>query len=333
MAILITGVAGFIASHVAVYLVKKYPELNFIGIDKLSYCSSTKNFSELQSNLLDSLPRRDSEIHQAKNWQFYKINLLEEDRLEEIFLLHKITTVMHFAAESHVCNSFKNSLEFTKNNVVGTHLLLELAKKYNITKFIHVSTDETYGSKDSISTEDTILDPTNPYAATKAAAEHLVKSYYHSFKLPIIISRGNNVYGPKQYPEKVIPRFLTRLMQGKACVIQGSGEQKRSFLYISDVVNAFEILLFKGKIGEIYNIGSEKEYSIKEVAEKCISLFPLYNVDKGIEYTEDRPFNDHRYYISSEKIEALGWKPMVDFDTGLKLTLEWYAQINPDTYW
>ena len=314
MALLITGVAGFIASHVAVKMVNLYPKMQVVGIDKISYCSTVKNFKAITN---------------SPNWHFYPVNLLSEDEMENIFKIHKITGVMHFAAESHVCNSFKNSIEFTKNNVLGTHILLELAKKFLVTRFIHVSTDETYGSKNNISTEDTILDPTNPYAATKAAAEHLVKSYYHSFKLPIIITRGNNVYGPQQYPEKVIPRFITNLLNGLPLTIQGSGLQRRSFLYIDDVVDAFMILWQKGVVGEIYNIGSEKEYTILDVAEQCISLV---SSKQEIKYGEDRPFNDHRYFISSDKLKALGWTPKISFDEGLKLTYQWYNWLEKD-YW
>lgn len=308
--VLLTGIAGFIGSNVAVYFVRKYPHINFIGLDCISYCSDVNNFIE---------------INTAPNWKFYRCDLLDPDNLDQIFRENQIDTIVHYAAFSHVDASFMNAIEFTRNNVLGTHFLLEHAKKYKIQRFIHVSTDEVYGSKDAISTEDSTLDPTNPYAATKTCAEYLVKSYYHSFKLPIIISRGNNVYGPKQFPEKIIPKFILRLLSGRKCQIQGSGNQKRSFMHVDDVATAFETLLFRGKIGEIYNIGSTKEYMVLEVAERLIKILkPGEDINSWIEFIEDRNFNDHRYFISSQKLINLGWNQQIDFDTGLQMTLDWY---------
>jgi UDP-glucose 4,6-dehydratase len=309
--VLITGIAGFIASNVAIDLVIKYPEIQFIGLDKLSYCSNVENFAPIAN---------------AKNYTFYPFDLMSESQVSEVFATHSIDTVMHFAAYTHVDRSFGNSIEFTRNNVLGTHILLEHAKQNNIKRFIHVSTDECYGSKDTISSEESTLDPTNPYAATKAAAEHLVKSYHHSFKLPIIISRGNNVYGPRQYPEKVIPLFIQRVLAHEKCQIHGRGTQKRSFLYVDDVSRAFEVLLFEGIIGEIYNIGSEEEYTVLDVAERILAkLKPGSTAVDWIEYVEDRQFNDQRYFISSAKLQALGWKQQISFEEGLAKTIVWYT--------
>jgi dTDP-glucose 4,6-dehydratase/UDP-glucose 4,6-dehydratase len=320
--LLLTGIAGFIGSNVITYLVMKYPNIHFIGLDKMSYCSDLRN---LQT------------IWYKPNFEFYGYDLLDEGKMNEIFSSYQIDGILHFAAYTHVDRSFGNSLEFTKNNILGTHVLLEFAKTYSIKRFIHVSTDEVYGSSDHLSTENSILDPTNPYSATKAGAEHLVRAYFHSFKLPIIITRGNNVYGPQQYPEKVIPRFALQLLQGSKISIQGSGDQKRSFLHVDDVARAFETILFKGEIGQIYNIGSEKEWSILEVADRMIDLLQPANKDdpkedqqqqreKWINWVEDRHFNDHRYFISSQKLESLGWKQEVSFDQGLEKTIEWYRQ-------
>src|SRR3972149_62534 len=198
--VLVTGVAGFIGSNFIVFMVKKYPNIQFIGIDKISYCSNLDNIKDIKD---------------YKNFKFYKYDLTDENKMNKIFEDHKINNVIHFAAYTHVDHSFGNSIEFTKNNIVATHILLEFSKKNKINKFIYVSTDEVYGSTNIISDEKSTLDPTNPYAATKAASEHLVKSYYYSFKLPIIITRGNNVYGPNQYPDKVIPLFIFRLLNDK----------------------------------------------------------------------------------------------------------------------
>jgi dTDP-glucose 4,6-dehydratase len=191
--VLITGGAGFIASHVATYLSRRYPQYKIVIVDKLTYCSNMKN------------------MNQVKDLKFYHADVTSVEEMESIFNEERFDIVMHFAAYTHVDMSFGNSLLFTSNNVLGTHVLLEVSKRYGVKKFLHVSTDEVYGEgkNDTLSTEgETILTPTNPYAATKAAAEHLVRSYHISFGLPIVITRGNNVYGPGQYPEKVIPKFI-----------------------------------------------------------------------------------------------------------------------------
>jgi len=313
--ILITGAAGFIGAAFTVYLVQKYPDLNIIGLDKLSYCSNIKNLDDIITK---------------SNFKFIQGDITEIYHMQALFTEHKIDTVIHFAAYSHVDHSFGNSIIFTRNNVIGTHVLLEAATKYQVKRFIHVSTDEVYGDNDDISTEETILNPTNPYSASKAAAECLVKSYYHSFNLPIIITRGNNVYGPYQYPEKAIPRFCLRLLKNLKCQIQGSGAQTRSFLYIDDVCTAFEKILFAGKVNQIYNIGAEQEYSIKYVIEQLCKLMH-YDYTDYVEHIEDRNFNDQRYQISNSKLIELGWQQQIDFETGLDKTLQWYR--NNQNYW
>ena len=229
---------------------------------------------------------------------------------------------------THVQNSFEDSLQYTNDNVVGTHTLLECSRRYGkIERFIHISTDEVYGESmleenEVQKNEESILCPTNPYAATKAAAELIAKSYYHSFKMPIIITRGNNVYGPNQYPEKLIPLFIDLLKNNKPVTIQGDGSNVRAFLHVFDVCTALHLILEKGSIGEIYNIGSDinSEYTVLEIANKLIKLTKGNNIDvnKWISYIKDRPFNDKRYYISNDKVKQLGWKITIDFDDGLK---------------
>ena len=306
--ILITGVTGFIASNLIVYLVNKYKNINFIGIDKNSYCSNILNIKE---------------IINCENFQFIQSDITDLDFINYIFEIHNIDAILHLAAYTHVDDSFGNSIVYTQNNIVGTHILLEIAKKYKVKLFLQMSTDEVYGSQESISTETSTLDPTNPYSATKAAAEHLVKSYYHSFKLPIIIVRGNNIYGPKQYPEKVIPKFILRLLHNNPCNIQGSGLQKRSFLYVDDLCNAIDIILKNGEIGEIYNIASSDELTINELANKLISIL---SPDSIINYIQDRNFNDHRYFICSKKLESLGWRQQIFIDDGINKTINWYKE-------
>jgi len=309
--ILITGCAGFIGFNFTQYMIQKYPKVHFIGVDKLSYCSNLQEVVKLDLN--------------HSNFDFVKCNLLHIKSLKSIFKRYSIEVVIHFAAYTHVDLSFGNSIKFTKHNVLATHCLLETARLAEIKRFIHVSTDEVYGSKDSISTENSSLDPTNPYAATKAGAEYIVRSYYHSYKMPVIITRGNNVYGPYQYPDKLMPLFCLNLSQKKKCNIQGSGKQLRSFLYVSDAVKAFEIILLKGKISEIYNIGSKDEVSVLEVHRRLCQKFKL-NANEYLNFIEDRPFNDHRYTMNSNKLKGLGWKQEIELDEGLNKCIDWYCQ-------
>jgi dTDP-glucose 4,6-dehydratase len=238
---------------------------------------------------------------------------------------YKITHVIHFAAQSHVQRSFDDSLEFTYDNILGTHILIESCRKYgSIERFIHVSTDEVYGESmntmDELhKTENSVLCPTNPYAATKAGAELIVQAYSHSYKMPIIITRGNNVYGPNQYPEKVIPRFIQQLKRGEKVTIQGNGSAVRGFLHALDTAKAFACILEHGKLGEIYNIGTQEEHSVMEIAKILIRMIRgTEDYDQWISYIDDRPFNDQRYYISNEKLKALGWGVTIELQDGLE---------------
>ena len=248
----------------------------------------------------------------------------------------RIDTIMHFAAQTHVDNSFGNSFTFTESNIMGTHVLLEAAKEARIKLFVHVSTDEVYGEGSSgvASHEGTILEPTNPYAATKAGAEHLVKAYHRSFALPIIITRGNNVYGPHQYPEKIIPKFVSQLMRGLPLTLHGSGDNTRNYLFVEDVARAFDAILHKGTVGDVYNIGGDNEFSNAAVASQLLRLMGLADGDGGLPAAEakwivrvpDRPFNDLRYPLDCAKLHDLGWREEVTWEDGLRRTVEWYAK-------
>ena len=317
MNLLITGGCGFIGSNFINYILgsnldsNKY---NIINIDALYYCADEKNIL--------------NKIRNSNNYTFIKGNINDVDLISHILVNYNIDSVIHFAAQSHVQNSFDNSIEFTNDNILGTHNLLECCKKYGkLKKFIHVSTDEVYGESmldvnEQKKTEHSILCPTNPYAATKAGAELIAQSYNHSFGMPIIITRGNNVYGPRQYPEKLIPKFIKQLKEGNKVTIQGDGSCVRAFLHAYDTAKAFQIVLEKGKIGEIYNIGCDEgmEYSVKDVASLLIQKIKGENVcvDKWIDYIEDRPFNDKRYYISNQKLKNLGWDISINFKEGIK---------------
>ena len=244
----VTGGAGFIGSNFINEIYKNYKNIKIINFDALYYCADENNVSE--------------EIRNDKNrYTFIEGNLQSLDLIKYIFQVNPITHIIHFAAQSHVQTSFTDSLQYTKDNILGTHNLLETTRLYcnTLKKFIHVSTDEVYGESlldidEKHKTEQTMLCPTNPYAATKAGAEMLAQSYNHSFKLPIIITRGNNVYGPNQYPEKVIPRFIQQLKNNEKVTIQGDGNCLRAFLHVYDTANAFITILEKVKIGEIYII-------------------------------------------------------------------------------
>lgn len=316
--LLITGGCGFIGSNFINHIFNKN-KYNIINIDALYYCANELNINE--------------NIRNSNNYKFIKANLCDKNFISYIIENNNIDFIIHFAAQSHVDNSFENSLQYTYDNILGTHTLLECCRLYGkIKKFVHVSTDEVYGEsmlyeEENKKTEESSLCPTNPYASTKAGAELLAKSYYHSFKLPVIITRGNNVYGRNQYPEKLIPKFITYLLQNKKLTIQGDGSNVRAFLHAMDVANAFELILENGNIGEIYNIGSDEhdEYTVLDIAKILIKkLLNTENFDDWIEYIPDRPFNDKRYYISNDKLKKMGWKINTTFEDGLNDTTEYY---------
>ena len=310
----ITGGAGFIGSNFINYFATKYPNVSIINFDALYYSGNENNI----------LP----DIRASKSYHFIEGNLQSFDLLKYIFENNEISHIIHFAAQSHVDDSFTDSLKYTNDNITGTHNLLEVNRRFNknLVRFIHVSTDEVYGESmisvdEKKKTEHSILCPTNPYAATKAGAELIAQSYQHSFQMPIIITRGNNVYGPNQYPEKVIPKFIHQLQSNKKITIQGDGSCLRGFLHSRDTARAFELILLKGEIGEIYNIGCDEgmEYSILDLAKKIIKIIKhTDDIDQFIEYVQDRPFNDGRYYINNAKLKKLGWHISIGLNTGLK---------------
>ena len=268
------------------------------------------------------------------NYKFIHGNITDADLVNDVVRVEAIDTILHFAAQSHVDNSFfGNALEFSKTNVGGTHVLLEAARRHEVQKFIYVSTDEVYGdgrNESAPMTEDHGLEPTNPYAATKAGAEFLAMSFYRSFRLPVIITRSNNAYGPHQYPEKLIPKFVNQILRNRPVTIHGDGMHTRNYLYISDVVAAFDLILHEGAVGEVYNIGGTNELSSKEVAMDLLALMKPElqgpEVAKLVTHVQDRPCNDHRYIIDATKIRALGWKENTPWRDGLRETVEWFTR-------
>ena len=311
----VTGGAGFIGSNFINELFNRTKHTKVVNFDALYYCGK-------ESNVI--LKIRDNK----ERYTFIHGNLQSLDLLKYIFQNTRITHIIHFAAQSHVQKSFSDAVQYTQDNVLGTHHLLEVARLYCplLQKFIHVSTDEVYGestlavSEKHKTEQSSVLCPTNPYAASKAGAELIAQSYNHSFKMPIIITRGNNVYGPNQYPEKVIPLFIQQLQQNEKLTIQGTGSCVRAFLHSYDTATAFLTILEKGKVGEIYNIGCDEgmEYSILDVAKMLIkTIKQTDDYASWISYIDDRPFNDQRYYISNHKLKNLGWDIKIKFEDGI----------------
>jgi len=310
--VLITGVAGFIASNVVILLTKKYPDINFIGLDKIDYCSCLENISEIMD---------------YPNFKFIKGDICSQDLIAFILKSENIDTIMNYAASSHVDGSFGNSLDYTRNNVLGVHTLLECAKFHGIGRFIAISTDECLGEdrNDVAMDENSPLNPSNVYSATKSAGECLCNAYKHSFKMPIIITRSNNIYGKHCYPEKIIPKFINRLLRGLPLTIHGTGENMRNYLHTTDIAAAFEIILFKGVAGETYNIAGTNEYTNLEIAKTLLRLMGFQEKeDEMITFVEDRKFNDYRYHITSSLIRSLGWEPKMGWEEGLLDTIQWY---------
>lgn len=320
MRLLVTGGCGFIGAGFCRRIQKNHSYLTLVNIDKLYPCATS------QTDLTTS----------HDNYVFVKGDIKDSKLITELLNTYNIDTIIHFAAQSHVDTSFTDSMLYTQDNVVGTHSMLEASRIYGkLKRFVHISTDEVYGeNKDQVFTEKSLLKPTNPYAASKASAEMLVHSYIHSFNLPAIVIRSNNVYGIGQYPEKVIPKFIFQLLNNQKLTIQGSGNQLRSFLHLEDAVDAVLCVLFQGEIGEIYNISSKDEISIRELSGILVNTLKAGDsVDDWITFVEDRQFNDKRYWIESEPLFKLGWKQKVTFEKGLAETIEWFSKVNPKTYW
>lgn len=295
MNILVTGGCGFIGSNFINYMLRYNTTNKIYNIDCLNYCANEAN------------------VKPHPNYKLIKGNITSKDLVLHILHEYEIDAIIHFAAQSHVDNSFDNSLQYTMDNVYGTHVLLQAAKEYGkIRRFLHFSTDEVYGEVELDHPgchERSLLNPTNPYAATKAAAEFLVRSYYYSFKLPTLIVRCNNVYGPNQYPEKLIPKFIKLLREGKRLTIHGTGETRRNFIWAEDVATATEIIFMNGEINTIYNIGSTQEFSVMDVAKILVDRMTTDKcIDNHVTFTEDRPFNDFRYSVDVRLLRGLGWR-------------------------
>lgn len=313
--ILLTGGAGFIGSHVVELLVTKYPHCRIVVLDKLDYCAALDNISP---------------FFHLPNLRWCRGDIRSKCLVDYLLRSENVDTIMNFAASTHVDNSFHSSISFTSNNVVGTHVLLEAAREYgSVARFIHVSTDEVYGGETDFEKEDSMLSPTNPYACTKAAAELICRGYANSFGMPIIITRGNNVYGPRQYPDKLIAKTCCLLSRNRPAFIHGDGQHSRNYVYVTDMAHAFDLILHRGKVGGVYNVGSDHEKTNLQVVRDCVSAYGLSNPsdpDAWIKFVKDREVNDHHYRIDSSKLEQLGWSPRVTWQQGIHLTSQWYSK-------
>ena len=303
MTILVTGGAGFIGSNFLQHL-KIVTDEEIVCVDKLTYAGKRNN-----------VPSK------AK---LYVADIAGEDAIKTIFERHDIKTVFHFAAESHVDNSIKDCSEFIRTNIVGTVNLLNASLKHNVEKFMHISTDEVYGSIENGSfTEETNYDPRNPYSASKASSDHFVRAFHNTYGLPTVITNCSNNYGPRQHKEKLIPQTILNLLNDKKIPVYGDGKQIRDWLYVQDHCEALIEVWKHGVVGEKYNIGGECEVQNIDLIKKIISL--MGKDESMIEYVKDRPGHDRRYSTDISKItKDLNWKPRFDIDDGLTKTIEWY---------
>lgn len=306
MNLLVTGGAGFIGSNFIKYFIDKYKDYKIICLDKLTYAGSFSNIKELSEN---------------KRFTFIQGDIGDLECLSKI----NADSIINFAADTHVDRSLQNNaFEFLDTNVRGVYVLAQYALEKKVKKFLHISTDEVYGSKSQgYAKEDDRLCPSNLYSASKASAEHIVMSFFKTFSLPVFITRSTNNFGPFQYPEKVIPLFVTNALENKRLPLYADGANKRHWLDVYDNCNAIDIVFHKGSCGEIYNIGSDNEMSNLQLAKEILRI--LGKTESLIEFVKDRPGHDFRYAVDSSKVRALGWVPGYDFISQLRKTVQWYV--------
>lgn len=320
MKLLVTGGAGFIGGNFVLYMVNQYPEDMIVNLDALTYAG---NLETLKS------------VENAPNYRFVKGDIADRDLIYQLFKTEKFDAVINFAAESHVDRSILDPGIFVKTNVLGTQVLLDASRKYEVKRYHQVSTDEVYGDlpldrKDLFFTEETPLHTSSPYSASKAGADLLCLAYFRTFNMPITISRCSNNYGPYHFPEKLIPLMISRALSDQSLPVYGKGENVRDWLHVYDHCVAIDLILRKGRIGEVYNIGGHNERTNLEVVQTI--LRELNKPESLIQYVTDRKGHDLRYAIDPTKIETeLGWKPKYTFDTGIKQTIQWYLENK--TWW
>jgi dTDP-glucose 4,6-dehydratase len=310
MRLLVTGGAGFIGSNFIRHMFGSHLGCEVINLDLLTYAGNLHNLKGIDNN---------------PKYSFIKGDICDLDLVRATLDRFDIDAIVHFAAESHVDRSIADASAFVRTNVLGTHTLLEGARLHDIPRFIHISTDEVYGSTTGGSFQEAdALTPSSPYSASKAGSDLLALSYYTTYKLPVIITRCTNNFGPYQHPEKLIPRFITNLIEGKKVPIYGTGKNVRDWIYVKDHCQAVEFLLERGRFGEIYNIGGGNERTNLEITDLILKL--LEKDPSLIEFVTDRPGHDFRYSLDCSKIHALGWRPRYTFETALQETVTWYVQ-------
>jgi dTDP-glucose 4,6-dehydratase len=309
--VLITGGAGFIGSNFIRHILNKYDDYRIVNLDKLTYAGNPDNLKD---------------IFKCKRYKFIKGDIADAKIVEKA--AKDCEVIVNFAAETHVDRSIHGAAEFVRTNVFGLHTLLETAKKLKTKLFIQISTDEVYGSIAEGSFKETdSLFPNSPYSATKASGDLLARSYFVTYKLPVIITRSSNNFGPNQYPEKVIPLFITNLLRNKRVPLYADGMNVRDWLYVIDNCEAIDLIMHKGKTGEIYNIGGVTEITNLELT---YSILEMLGKDRGsIEYVKDRPGHDKRYSLDIAKLKALGWRPRHNFKEALEVTIDWYRDNKP----
>jgi dTDP-glucose 4,6-dehydratase len=306
--VLITGGAGFIGSHFALYLLRHYPAYEVVVLDALTYAGNRANLQEADEN-----PR----------FHFLHADVRDAQAVREA--MQGVQLVAHLAAETHVDRSILNPDAFITTDVYGTFVMLETARQLGVERFLHVSTDEVYGAVEADACgEDAPLRPSSPYAASKAGADLLTQAYYKTYGLPVLIVRPSNTFGPRQYPEKLIPFFVTRALNDEPLPLYGDGQQRRDWLYVADHVRALDIVLHRGQPGEIYNIAAHNERTNLEITRLILQV--LGKPESLIRFVPDRPAHDRRYALRTEKIRALGWQPEADFEAALRETVLWYVQ-------
>ena len=306
--VLVTGGAGFIGSCFVRHILKKHPDYEVVNLDALTYCGNLENLKDVEAN---------------PNYTFVHGNICDRALVRD--LISSCDCVVNFAAESHVDNSIKHPEIFVETNVQGTLNLLQACKELGIERYLQVSTDEVYGTlgKTGYFYETTPLAPNSPYSASKAGADMLTRAYYETYKLPVLNTRCSNNYGPYQYPEKLIPFFISKLLRGEKVPVYGDGLNVRDWLFVYDHCEAIDEVLHKGKIGQVYNIGGHNEKTNLEITR--LILEAMGKDESSIEYVQDRLGHDRRYAISNDKITAeLGWSPSITFEQGIKLTIDWY---------
>lgn len=316
MRLLVTGGAGFIGSNFILYMLRQHPDYHIVNVDSLTYAGNLENLEAVEKH---------------PNYSFSKTDITDAKGVDQLFR-QGIDVVVNFAAESHVDRSILEPDIFVRTNVLGTQLLLDAAKKYGVSKFVQVSTDEVYGSlgKTGLFTEETPLSPNSPYSASKAGGDLLVRAYHETYGLPVNITRCSNNYGPYQFPEKLIPLMISRALQDQPLPVYGDGMNIRDWLYVEDHCSAIDLVIHSGRAGEVYNIGGNNERANIHIVKEILK--ELGKPESLITYVEDRPGHDRRYGIDASKItRELGWKPQYDFETGIKETIRWY--LNHEEWW